>query len=263
MVNASKHVLGSAYFNHKALLCGRLFSREADASFIELLRERITTAYAWRERHIDNGCYRLIYGDGDQLPGLVVDRFGDYLVVQTTTYGVFSMLDAIVEVLAELMSPKGILLRNDADIESEQVPAETRVIFGGVPDICEVREGNVGFLVPVKEGQKTGWFFDHRDSRQYLRRFAKGARVLDVFSYLGSWGLQALDAGAESVVAIDRSELALSLMQDNARRYDWEDRLRTIRGFATHELKRLAEQGEQFDVIVLDPPAFILSLIHI
>lgn len=257
IINESGYPIATAYFNAHTLLCGRIYSRKGDESLEALLVERIRAALSWREACFSQPYYRLIYGDGDGLPGLVVDRFAGILVLQVTTAGMYKHLNSIVLALQQVVKPQGILLRNDAENESEQLPAQTEVLFGEVPEYCQLIENGVSFSIPLMVGQKTGWFFDHRDSREYLRRFVKGKRVLDVYSYLGGWGMQALDAGASELVCIDRSDLAIQLLGKNLLQQDFDQQSRLIKSEAIQALKMLAAEGEQFDVIILDPPAFI------
>lgn len=250
--------MGIAYINPNSLICGRLVSREGYQLNKSLLVHRIQQALTLRQWHFDQPCYRLVYGDSDFLPGLVVDRFGDYVVVQISTAGMELHKDAIVEALVQVLQPKGVLLRNDHSGRSlEDLPEYAEVAFGEVPDAVELVENNTRFMAPVREGQKTGWFYDHRTNRAALQGLAKGKRVLDVFSYIGGWGVQAAQAGASEVVCVDASQTALEWVNENAKLNGVEDRVSTLQGKAVNQLKMLAEQDEKFDIIVLDPPAFI------
>lgn len=256
VVNANHDPLGSAFFNGAALLCGRLYSRKTNVVFNnEIITQRISAALEWRSRCYSAPYYRLVYGDGDGLPGLVVDRYGDILVLQITNAGMMQLRESICGALVSLLSPAGILLRNDNENSIEQLPSVTEVLYGTVPDVVDMEENGVSFSVPVREGQKTGWFYDHRESRALLAKYSANQRVLDVYSYLGGWGRQALAAGAESLVCIDSSAAALDaiLQQEKAR----PDCVEVIKANAIEALKTLVNQGAQFDVVVLDPPAFI------
>src|SRR5690606_16019247 len=163
-------------------------------------------------------CYRLIYGDSDWLPGLVVDRFGDYLVVQIASAGMEAVKDEIVQALVQCLEPKGILLSNEHSARSlENLPEYTQVAYGEVPDQVELVENNTRFLAPVAGGQKTGWFYDHRINRAQLQNYVRGKRVLDVFSYIGGWGVAAANAGAKEVICVDASAPALEGVMQNAR----------------------------------------------
>ncbi len=251
--------LGSGYVNPRSLIAARLVSRDAGRELNRaLLRERIERALALRERLFAGPFYRLVFGESDGLPGLVVDRFGEVLVAQITTAGVERVRDEVVEVLAEVVRPAAILLRNDSPSRTlEGLPLYVEPATGTVPERVEIRENEVRFEVLLLGGQKTGWFYDHRPNRARLRRYVPGRRVLDVFSYIGGWGVQAAAAGADRVVAVDSSAPALAELHRNAALNRVEDRVETLQGDAFATLRELAEAGERFDVVVLDPPAFI------
>jgi 23S rRNA (cytosine1962-C5)-methyltransferase len=253
--------VGSGYVNPRSLICARLVSRrpgqELDAA---LLRRRLESALALRERVYGAGgpFYRLVFGEGDGLPGLVVDRFGEVLVVQITTAGMERLRDDVVAELARLLQPAGILLRNDTGSrELEGLPLYVEAAHGSVPDRVEIRENGVRFIVPLTSGQKTGWFYDHRDNRARLGRYAAGRRVLDVFSYAGGWGLQAAVAGATEVLCVDSSAGALQVLAESAALNGVEGRVRTLQDDAFDALGELAAKRERFDLVVLDPPAFV------
>jgi 23S rRNA (cytosine1962-C5)-methyltransferase len=249
--------LGIAYINPHTLICARLFSRDhlLDKS---LLVHRINIALALRERVFGEPYYRLIYGDSDALPGLVVDRFGDYLVVQINTAGMERVRDDIVTALNQVIKPRGILLKNDSRVrQSEGLTEYVEVAFGEVPEHVELIENGCRFLAPVFGGQKTGWFYDHRNARARLAPYVKGRRTLDVFSYIGGWGMQAAINGASEVIFVDSSATALELVARNAELNNVGAIAKTIEGSAFDVLKDLHEQGEKFDTIILDPPAFI------
>ncbi len=250
--------LGTGYVNPNSLICARLVSRDVrhvlDKS---LLVHRLNVALGLRERLFDSPCYRLVHGEADGLPGLVVDRFGEVCVVQITTAGMETVKDALLEALDQVLKPKGILLRNDSSIrELEGLGAYVEAL-GDVPDRLEIIENGVRFQAAAQGGQKTGWYYDHRDNRARLNRYVKGKRVLDVFSYVGAWGVQAAVAGASEVVCVDASESALDQVHANAELNGVNERMTTGHGDAFDVLKALRDSREKFDVVVLDPPAFI------
>ena len=251
--------LGWGYVNPHTLICARMVSTRKDAPINRaLIVERLRQALALRERYYENGCYRLLFGEGDGLPGLVVDRYADVLVVQISTAGMEQLRDDIVAALEEVIAPSGILLRNDVNARTiEQLPAGVEVASGVVPDLLTVVEGGLTFQVPAQSGQKTGWFYDQSANRDRLLKYVGGARVLDVFSYAGAWGIRAAAAGAARVVCVDSSESALASVKHNASLNAVGDRVETVQGDAFEVLKRLREEGARFDAIVLDPPAFI------
>lgn len=258
MVHASNgKALGIAYINPHTLICARMISREhpLDKS---LLVHRLNIALALRERVFGAPYYRLVYGDSDSLSGLVVDRFGDYLVVQTNTAGMERVIDDIVTALCQVVKPRGILLKNDSRVRaSEGLDEYVKVAFGEVPEFAELIENDTRFAAPLYTGQKTGWFYDHRNARAHLGPYVKGRRVLDVFSYIGGWGIQAAQFGASEVTFIDSSAFALECVQHNAALNNVGDIVKTIEGSAFDVLKDLHEREEKFDTIILDPPAFI------
>lgn len=257
--NAAGKAIGTGYVNPNTLICARLVSRDARYMLDKsLLVHRIKVALSLRESLFDKPCYRLIFGDSDSLPGLVVDRFGDVLVVQISTAGMELVKDQIVEALVQVLKPTGILLKNDGTSRKlENLPEYIEVAYGEVPDEVELEENGVRFLAPVMKGQKTGWFYDHRLNRDRLRHYVKGKRVLDVFSYVGGWGVQCAAFGAEEVICVDASEKAVDLVHRNAELNGLQDKVGTMQGDAFEALKQLKAEGEQFDVIIVDPPAFI------
>jgi 23S rRNA (cytosine1962-C5)-methyltransferase len=257
--NARGKVMGLAYVNPHSLICARLFSRDINHPLDKsLFVHRLNIALSLRESMTDEPYYRLVYGDSDFLPGLVVDRFGDILVVQIATVGMECVKDSLVEALCKVLKPTGILLKNDSRIRSaEELPEYVEVVFGEVPEWVAMKENGVHFSVPVFAGQKTGWFYDHRASRARLASYVKGKRVLDVFSYIGGWGVQAAVFGAQSVSCIDSSEFALDAVEANAELNNVREKVATIHGSAFDVMKVLIEEGEHFDVVIVDPPAFI------
>ena len=219
VVSSAGKFLGIALINPNTLICGRIINRDINHPLSKsLLVHRINQALSLRERCFNEPYYRLVYGDSDLLPGLVVDRFGDYCVVQIANAGMEEAKHDIVEALVKVLNPKGILLANEHSARSlESLPEYTEVAYGEFPDAVELFENNTRFLAPVLTGQKTGWFYDHRINRAQLQQYAKGKRVLDVFSYIGGWGIQAAMAGASEVVCVDASEKALAAVAHNAK----------------------------------------------
>ncbi len=251
--------LGIATASPNSLICARLINRDVKHPLDKsLIVYRLNQALSLRERFYDEPYYRLVYGDSDGLCGLVVDRFGDYCVVQTTTAGMEKVKDDIVQALVKVLNPTGILFKNDSKARAlEGLPTYIEVAYGDVPKLLPLVENGVKFVAPAHEGQKTGWFYDHRESRAQLQRVVKGKRVLDVFSYAGSWGVQAAAFGAADVTCVDASEFALNIVKQNAALNGLEDKVHTLQGDAFQMLTELKQQGEQFDVIILDPPAFM------
>ncbi len=255
--SAAGKVLGTAYFNPNTLICARLVSRRGNARLDgELLRRRLLTALELRERLFAQPWYRLVFGESDGLPGLVVDRYGDVLVCQITTAGMERVRDTLIEVLQDCLQPGGILLRDDSPMRALEGLAQGSVAIGTLPDTVQLEEGGVSFQVPLGGGQKTGWFYDQRSNRLAMHKYVPGQRVLDVFSYVGAWGLQAARAGAVEVICVDSSAPALAALQQSAR----DNGLSAVGveagdAFAVLQVMRDAER--RFDVVIVDPPAFI------
>jgi len=256
---ADGSVLGSAYMEPQSLICARIYTlrecREFDQNLVDFLLGRALDS---RQAAFEKPYYRLVYGDSDSLPGLIVDRFGDYLVVQLNNAGIERYEQFIFTALTRLLQPLGILLRADSRARKEQGLVERKeVVFGEVPRQLELEENGVRFLAPVWDGQKTGWFYDHRMARARLAAHVAGKSVLDVYSYIGGWGVQAAAFGASSVCALDSSAPALQGVLDNAKLNGLEDIVSVRQGSAAETMATMCSDGETFDVVILDPPAFV------
>ena len=251
--------LGRALLSPHSLIVGRLYSRDPEQEpSRSFFKKRIEQALALRETLFSEPGYRLIHGEADGLPGLVVDRYRDTLVMQAGTAGMEARLDTVASALDAVINPANIVVRNEAGVrELEALPLYTKTLKGEVPEEVHLHENGGHFVAPLREGQKTGWFFDHRAARARMAPLAKGARVLDVFAYCGGWGVQAALAGAREVTGVDSSGLALDFMHRNAELNGVGDRLRTLEGDAVAAMKELIADGEKFDLVILDPPAFI------
>jgi 23S rRNA (cytosine1962-C5)-methyltransferase len=257
--------LGLAYVNPHSLISARLLAtwKLPDAGWFA---ERIRVALALRERLYPEPYYRVVYGESDGLPGLVIDRYGAECVVQIGTAGMELLKGPIQAAVVQVLMCDTLIFKNDgAARELEGLPAYVECVRGQPQALGEVIEDGLKFSVPLVEGQKTGWFFDQAANRRALAKYVrKGARVLDVFSYVGAWGAHAARAGADEVTCIDSSAAALELVEHNARRNSLK--IATRRGDAFDVLEALAkEPGHErpgharpgrFDVVILDPPAF-------
>ncbi|ESS70997.1 ribosomal RNA large subunit methyltransferase I [Methyloglobulus morosus KoM1] len=252
-------VMGTAYINPQSLICARLLSRKGNLKCgVNFFKERLTTALALREKLFDKPYYRLVYGESDGLPGLVIDRFGSVLSVQITTVGIEIRKDSLIAALVELFSPTAIVMKNDSSQrELEGLDLESCIIHGELPDPLIIEENGAKFKVDILGGQKTGWFYDHRSSRALLATLTKSQRVLDLFSYTGAWGIPAALNGANEVVCVDASESALALATDNAMLNGVADNMQFIRSDVFDFLKQARQEGQLYDIIVLDPPALI------
>ncbi|HJR61038.1 MAG TPA: class I SAM-dependent rRNA methyltransferase [Vicinamibacterales bacterium] len=248
-------VLGDALFSDRSEITVRMLTRGDVRADNDLLRQRLEQAIRFRESlGIDATAYRLVHGEADLLPSLVVDRYGDYLVLQALSQGTDRLLPKITAMLVELMAPKGILARNDPRVRLlEGLEQKVDLLYGDVPAAIEVKEGHVTYAVDPFHGQKTGLFLDQRENRAATAQYASG-RLLDAFSYNGGFAL-ALAPRCQEVVAVDISEEAVARIRVNAER----NALTNVQARAMNvfdELRELERRGDRFDTIVLDPPAF-------
>ena len=259
ILDARDKPIGVGYVNPHSLICARLVARglehPLDAS---LLTHRLQVALALRDRLFAEPYYRLLYGESDGVPGLTLDRYDDVVVAQATTAGIERLKNEVEAAVRKVLAPRALIWKNDAGIRAlENLMDYADVGFGEPPGPLRVREGGLEFAVDAIGGQKTGWFYDQRSNRDALAPFVNGKRVLDMFAYLGAWGLRAAAMGAREVVCVDASASAIKLIGDNARRNGLADRVRAERADAFDYLKALRERREHFDVVVLDPPAFV------
>jgi len=251
--------LGSAYVNPGALIAGRVYcqdaTRELDA---ELIQSRLRAALRLREDLFDAPFYRLVFGEADHLPGLVVDRFGEVLAVQVGTAGMERQRAVIVDALTELLAPRGIILKNDLPgRDLEGLARGVEIVAGEVPEEAVIEENGCRFVFPLAGGQKTGWFYDMRDTRALAASLSKGRQVLDVFSYAGGLGVACAHAGAEAALCLDASGVALSYAAKSAALSGVGDRVQTLEADALAGLKELRAQGRRFGLVSVDPPAFV------
>ena len=258
LVSERDRFLGFAYVNPHALICARIMSRDAQRPIDEsLLVERLEVALALRQRLSQEPYGRVVFGESDLLPGLVLDRFGEVVVGQIATAGMEALRPAVEAAVRRVLKPKVLYWKNDSGARAlEQLPAFSGAAFGTAPAQLAVREAGLEFSAPLAEGQKTGWFYDQTANRALLGRFlSRGARVLDVCSYVGAWAVTALRHGAGSATCVDASALALDFAQRNAASAGYQ--LATLRGDAFEVLQGLQQSGTRFDAVILDPPAFI------
>jgi 23S rRNA (cytosine1962-C5)-methyltransferase len=253
--------LGVAMFNPHTLLAARLLDRDwARPIGRRFLLRRLERALKLREKLYRAPYYRLIHAEADGLPGLVVDRFGAVLVVQSNAAGMAVLEPALVDALGTLLSPDAVVLRNDSPARTlEGLPQEVRVVHGAIDGPVLIEENGAVFGADVLAGQKTGWFFDQRDNRAFVGALANGARVIDLYCYSGGFAVAAARGGAASVTGIDRSEGALALATEAAERNGVAGICDFRRAEVFAEAAALAGAGERFDVVIADPPAFARS----
>jgi 23S rRNA (cytosine1962-C5)-methyltransferase len=247
--------LGLAYVNPQSLISARMLEswNLPDAAW---LATRIRAALTLRERLYPKPYYRLVYGESDGLPGLVIDRYGSACVVQIGTAGMEKLKLGIQQALEQVLHCEALLFKNDsAARELEGLPSYVEAATGSFDELGQILEDGLEFRAPLAQGQKTGWFFDQAANRRALSKYVRrGARVLDVFSYVGAWGVRAAQGGAREVLCVDSSAAALEMAVSNAERN--KTKVVAVRGDAFDVLEDMGKKGARFDLVVIDPPAF-------
>jgi 23S rRNA (cytosine1962-C5)-methyltransferase len=258
VLDAQGKALGMATINPQALLCARLLTRDVRSIDTDFFVERLKSALQLREAIYDTPHYRWVHGEGDFLPGLIIDRFGDDIVVQLGSSGMDKLQSDIVQAIQRLVNAKSIILRNDSrGRELEGLESHVSLALGSEPDCLSLSENGVTFQAPALSGQKTGWFYDHRSMRARLQTYAPKKRVLDVFAYLGSFGVQATAFGAQSVTCVDVSSVSAEWVTRNAALNGVADKVTSVTGDAFDVMAQLLADGQKFDLVIVDPPAFI------
>ncbi len=257
VVSSHNTYLGRAFYNPKSQISLRMLTTHDEPVDEAFFRRRVQEAWDYRNQFCDPASCRLIFSESDFLPGLIVDKFGEYLVVQSLCLGIEKWKQSIVRDLAEIVHPKGIWERSDVPVRRlEGLEQTTGLLYGEVPDSIDMVENGLRFVVDVKNGQKTGFFLDQKENRAAIAPLCKGARVLDCFCHNGSFSLHAAKYGAKSVLGVDISEEALEVARLNAE----NNGLSNVVTFEAHNcfdhLRELTDAHEQFDVVILDPPAF-------
>ena len=250
--------LGQGYVNRRSQIVARLMTTSRRTVDADLLRDRILAAAAFREKVVHNtNAYRVVYSESDLLPGLIVDRYDAYMVVQFLTLGMERWKETILDILTEVFQPEGIYERSDVSVRShEGLPSVKQNVRGSCPPEVRIEDNGTVFQVDIFNGQKTGFFLDQRENRAVLSGFASGARVLDCFCHTGGFALAAGRGGAESVIGIDSATAAVTLAERNAELNEFTDRCQFREGNVFDELRVYNERRDQFDVVILDPPAF-------
>lgn len=259
--NWQQKFLGMGYYNRHSLITVRVLTFGKGPIDAEFLAGRIRKAYSYRkEKYPGLDSFRLIYSEGDWLPGLIVDKYGDYLVAQIQTLGIEKLSELVLKSLIEVVNPKGILLRNDAPArEKEGLEQNVRVAWGEIPERVQIDEFGLKYEVDLKSGQKTGFFFDQKENRRLIRPMAQGKNVLDCFCYSGGFALNACQGGSDSVLAVDESEEALKLVRANAESNGFAGKIKAEQANCFEKLRDLIQAKERFNLIISDPPAFVKS----
>ena len=257
VLTSAGRFLAMAVYNPRSQISLRILSRRDEPIDGAFIRGRVRRALDYRRRFADLNSCRLIFAESDGLPAVIADKFGDVIVLQILCLGMERFKGDIVDALAQELSPRGIYERNDVPVrELEGLSQQTGLLFGEVPDRVEMQENGVRFLVDVKEGQKTGFFLDQKENRAAIAPFVPGMRVLDCFTHTGSFALHAAHYGAAEVTGVDISEHACACALENARLNGVEDRVRFECANAFDFLRAHQTAKEQYDVVILDPPAF-------
>lgn len=258
--------LGRGFINTNSKIRIRMMTRRSEQEIDEgFLRKRVRDAWEYRKKTVHTGSCRVIFGEADFLPGLVVDKFSDILVVQSLSLGIDRLKGKILELLKEEMAQDGVVIRgvyerSDAKVRRQEGMELVKGFMGEPFDTkVEICENGVKYLVDVEDGQKTGFFLDQKYNRLAIQRLCKGAKVLDCFTHTGSFALNAGIAGAKSVLGVDASELAVEQARENAALNGLSETVKFVCEDVFELLPRLEEEGEKFDVVILDPPAFTKS----
>jgi 23S rRNA (cytosine1962-C5)-methyltransferase len=256
--DAQSHRIALGYYNPHTLISARIlsFHHEFDLS------ERITKAFEYRKMHYDQDVYRLVYGESDGLPGLIVDRYSQTLVVQILTSGMERFREQIIQSLVAIVAPERILFRNDSPYrELEGLQQSTEWVYGTPADRDVIEVDGLKFEIQFTSGQKTGFFLDQQTNRRQLLNYAKGSNMLDIFSYSGAWSIYAAKAGMKDITVVDSSAEALNIAEVNAKLNNFE--IKCLQEDAFQFLRKAYSSEKRYDMIVLDPPAFAKSKKHL
>jgi len=262
IMSARGEFLGTGYYNPRPLIAARIVSRERESiDEVDFFRRKLLAAADYRQKiYGDLPALRLVHGEGDGLPGLVVDRYGDVLAVQLLTLGMDHRRELILEALLETFEPRAVIARNDVAVrELEGLERGVELLHGDLPEELIINEHGLRFKIDLMEGQKTGHFFDQKENHQALRGRVEGRRVLDLFCYSGGWSVHAARFGAREVLGVDISAGAIALSENNARINYQDNVCRFERADVFELLRDMGQRGERFGTIVLDPPAFVKS----
>lgn len=253
--------LGKGFINHLSKILVRIFIRNKNENADrELFVKRIKAAVEYREKLGYSNCYRAVFGEADGLPALIVDKYADVLSIQILSLGMEKVKDNIISALVEVFHPRGIYERSDAAVrKKEGLPLFKGKIYGDFDPRVTIEENGLKMIADLENGQKTGYFLDQKENRMAIRKYSTNARVLDCFCNVGGFSLNAAKGGASEVISLDISEKALADVRENARLNGLEDIVKTECGDVFEKLREYKRNGEQFDLVVLDPPAFCKS----
>ena len=261
VLNPKGKFIGRGYINNNSVIRIRIMTRNPKENIDrEFFERRIKRAWEYRKKLVDTSSCRVIYGEADEIPGIIVDKFNDYLSIQTLTFGIEKYKDMIVDILKEVINPIGIYERNDNNVRVlEGLEEKKGIIYGDFDPKTIINENGIKMLVDIENGQKTGYFLDQRENRLAIKDIVKDSSVLDCFCHTGSFAMHAAYFGAKNVTAVDISEHAIETAKENAKINNLTDKVDFVCANAFDLLREYQEEGRQFDVVILDPPAFTKS----
>ena len=249
--------IGKGFINHVSKILVRIFIRDDSDFTYELLKSRISQADEYRKKLGYSNCYRMVFAEADDLPALIIDKYGDVFSIQILSLGMNLHRQEIIDALTELFSPRGIYERSDVEVrKKEGLPLFKGPVYGDFNPRVMIEENGLKMIADLENGQKTGYFLDQKENRSAVRRYCKNATVLDCFCNVGGFSLNAAAAGAKEVTAVDISEKALNDVTENARLNGFESIIKTECADVFEKLREYKREGRKFDVVILDPPAF-------
>lgn len=261
VLDSRMHFVARGYFNRNSKIAVRILTRDENESIDrDFFRRRIETAWLFRQSlGFSNAC-RVVFGESDGLPGLTVDKFGDYLSFQTVSLGMEQWKQDIIEILVDLFQPKGIYERNDVPVRAKEgLEQITGCVYGEVPPLTTIREHDAAMLVDIAHGQKTGHFLDQQENRGRIAPYCPGRTVLDLCCHTGGFSIHAALYGAASVESVDVSEEALQMVLDNAKANNVANKITTTCDNVFDVVRRYSDDGKQYGLVICDPPAFAKS----
>lgn len=254
-----RRFIALGYINHLSKILVRILTYRQEPIDYDFYYQRIKNANYYRVNLGYDNNYRVVFGESDFLPALIVDKYGEYLCCQFLALGVEKIKDMVVKILVDIFNPKGIYERSDVSVrKKEGLEEKTGVLYGEVPDLVEITENGVQMFVDIKYGQKTGYFLDQKENRDNLKNYCNDKKTLDCFCNVGGFSMCMAKYGAKSVTAVDISDRALQIVEMNAKQNNFTN-ITTLKADVFEALREYRRNGEKFDVVVLDPPAFTKS----